>query len=76
MNNDFLEIYVLCSDGMHLTAEGNAVLFNELCKVLEKADWSPSLHWKSMPDDYSEPSEYDGIHPSREYSDESEILHS
>lgn len=58
------------SDGMHLTAEGNQVLFNELAKFLDAADWSPSLNWKSMPADYAEPSDYDYIHPSVEYSDD------
>jgi hypothetical protein len=59
---------------MHLTAEGNEILFDELVKVLKTADWSPSLHWENMPSDYTERSNYDSVHPSFEYSDEIEML--
>ncbi|MCO5610845.1 hypothetical protein L7F22_065087 [Adiantum nelumboides] len=58
------------SDGMHLTAEGNGVLFIELIKVIEEAEWSPSLSSNTMDEDYNEPSVYDNIHPSFEYSDD------
>lgn len=58
----------LC-DGMHLTSEGNKVLLEEILKVLKTADWSPSLHWESITDDFSEPSIYDCVHPSFELAD-------
>ncbi|KAH7284561.1 hypothetical protein KP509_34G059900 [Ceratopteris richardii] len=59
------------SDGLHLTAKGNQILFDELVKVIEDANWTPSLSWKSMAEDYIEPSIYDFVHPSFEYSDDS-----
>ncbi|KAI5068110.1 hypothetical protein GOP47_0016455 [Adiantum capillus-veneris] len=59
------------SDGLHLTAEGDRVLFSELIKVIEEADWSPSLSSNSMVEDYNEPSVYDNVHPFFEYSDDS-----
>lgn len=55
----------LC-DGMHLAPEGNKVLLDELLNILSTADWSPSLHWKSLPNDFAEPSVYDYVHPAWE----------
>ncbi|KAK9742353.1 hypothetical protein RND81_03G166400 [Saponaria officinalis] len=46
-------------DGIHLSAEGSDIVTDEIMKVLEEADWKPSLHWKSMPTEFSEDSSYD-----------------
>nr|GMD57503.1 GDSL esterase/lipase CPRD49 [Ipomoea batatas] len=47
------------SDGVHLAEEGSKVVVEEILKVLKEADWTPSLHWKSMPTEFPEDSEYD-----------------
>lgn len=49
----------LCRDGIHLSAEGSKVVVEEVLKVLKEAEWEPSLHWKSMPTEFSEDSPYD-----------------
>ncbi|KAL9230194.1 hypothetical protein vseg_005579 [Gypsophila vaccaria] len=46
-------------DGIHLSAEGSNIVTDEILKVLKEADWKPSLHWKSMPTEFSEDSQYD-----------------
>nr|GMD57504.1 GDSL esterase/lipase CPRD49 [Ipomoea batatas] len=46
-------------DGVHLAEEGSKVVVEEILKVLKEADWTPSLHWKSMPTEFPEDSEYD-----------------
>ncbi|KAG6556181.1 hypothetical protein Mapa_002122 [Marchantia paleacea] len=53
-----------CRDGMHLSAGGSKVMFNELCRVIKEADWVPSLHHESMQVDYPGPHRYDYVHPS------------
>lgn len=45
-------------DGIHLAAEGSKIVVEEILKVLNEAEWSPSLHWKSMPTEFSEDSQY------------------
>ena len=52
-------INVYCSDGIHLSAEGSKVVVKEILKVLKEAEWEPSLHWKSMPTEFSEDSLFD-----------------
>ncbi|OWM87428.1 GDSL esterase/lipase CPRD49 [Punica granatum] len=47
------------TDGIHLSAEGSKVVVEEVLKVLKEAEWEPSLHWKSMPTEFSEDSPYD-----------------
>ncbi|KAF5736576.1 SGNH hydrolase-type esterase superfamily protein [Tripterygium wilfordii] len=47
------------TDGIHLSAEGSKIVVGEILKVLKEADWKPSLHWKSMPTEFSEDSPYD-----------------
>ncbi|CAI0415834.1 unnamed protein product [Linum tenue] len=48
------------TDGIHLSAEGSKIVVKEILKVLREAtDWSPSLHWKSMPVEFAEDSPYD-----------------
>ncbi|KAK4385331.1 GDSL esterase/lipase CPRD49 [Sesamum angolense] len=47
------------TDGVHLSAEGSKVVVEEILKVLKQAEWEPSLHWKSMPTEFSEDSPYD-----------------
>ncbi|XP_022145514.1 GDSL esterase/lipase At2g38180-like isoform X2 [Momordica charantia] len=37
------------TDGIHFTAEGSQIIAEEILKVLEEADWEPSLNWKSLP---------------------------
>ncbi|XP_022983664.1 GDSL esterase/lipase At2g38180-like isoform X1 [Cucurbita maxima] len=43
------------TDGIHLTAEGSQIVAEEICKVLEEADWEPSLHWKELPIEFGSP---------------------
>ncbi|CAH9113134.1 unnamed protein product [Cuscuta europaea] len=47
------------TDGIHLSEEGSKVVVEEILKALKEAEWSPSLHWKSMPTEFSEDSDYD-----------------
>ncbi|RAL52157.1 hypothetical protein DM860_017294 [Cuscuta australis] len=42
------------TDGIHLTSEGSKIVAKEILKVLKEADWEPSLHWKSLPTEFSE----------------------
>ncbi|KAG6763768.1 hypothetical protein POTOM_031207 [Populus tomentosa] len=46
-------------DGIHLSAEGSKIVVEEILKVLKEAEWVPSLHWKSLPTEFSEDSPYD-----------------
>ncbi|KAJ8764124.1 hypothetical protein K2173_005030 [Erythroxylum novogranatense] len=46
------------TDGVHLSAEGSKIVVEEILKVLKEAEWSPSLHWKSMHTEFSEDSPY------------------
>ncbi|EPS60272.1 hypothetical protein M569_14532 [Genlisea aurea] len=50
---------VCFTDGIHLAEEGSIVVVEEVLKVLKEADWKPSLHWKSIPTEFSEDSPYD-----------------
>lgn len=43
-------------DGIHFSAEGSKIVVEEILKVLKEAEWEPSLHWKSMPTEFSEDS--------------------
>ncbi|KAK8651407.1 hypothetical protein V6N13_141008 [Hibiscus sabdariffa] len=47
------------TDGIHLSAEGSKIVVAEILKVLKEAEWKPSLHWKSMPTEFSDDSPYD-----------------
>ncbi|KAG9160759.1 hypothetical protein Leryth_008596 [Lithospermum erythrorhizon] len=47
------------TDGVHLSAEGSNVIVEEILKTLKEADWTPSLHWLSMPTEFAEDSNYD-----------------
>ncbi|KAK6145491.1 hypothetical protein DH2020_022311 [Rehmannia glutinosa] len=47
------------ADGVHFSAEGSKIVVEEILKVLEEAEWEPSLHWKSMPIEFPEDSPYD-----------------
>ncbi|GMI84908.1 hypothetical protein like AT3G11210 [Hibiscus trionum] len=47
------------TDGVHLSAEGSKIVVAEILKVLKEAEWKPSLHWKSMPTEFSDDSPYD-----------------
>ncbi|GAB2233027.1 hypothetical protein Droror1_Dr00002240 [Drosera rotundifolia] len=47
------------TDGIHFSAVGSKVVVEEILKVMKEADWEPSLHWKSMPTEFSEDSPYD-----------------
>lgn len=50
------------TDGVHLSAEGSKIVVEEILKVLKEAEWRPSLHWKSMPTEFSEDSPYDLVY--------------
>ncbi|CAI0443649.1 unnamed protein product [Linum tenue] len=48
------------TDGIHLSSEGSKIVAKEILKVLREAtEWSPSLHWKSMPIEFPEDSPCD-----------------
>ncbi|EEF28734.1 GDSL esterase/lipase CPRD49 [Ricinus communis] len=46
------------TDGIHLAAEGSKIVVEEILKVLKEAEWTPSLHWKSIPTEFPEDSSY------------------
>ncbi|XP_012087523.1 GDSL esterase/lipase CPRD49 isoform X2 [Jatropha curcas] len=46
------------TDGVHISAEGSKIVVEEILKLLKEADWTPSLHWKSMPSEFPEDSPY------------------
>ncbi|XP_056853540.1 GDSL esterase/lipase CPRD49-like isoform X2 [Raphanus sativus] len=46
-------------DGIHLSAQGSKLVAAEILRVVKEAEWRPSLHWKSMPTEFSEDSPYD-----------------
>lgn len=50
---------VLYRDGIHLAEEGSKIVVEEILKVLKEAEWTPSLHWKSMATEFPEDSPYD-----------------
>ncbi|KAL4381642.1 hypothetical protein HN51_005224 [Arachis hypogaea] len=50
-------------DGIHLTSEASMTVVKEILKVLKKAEWEPSLYWKSMPIEFGEDSPYDPVAP-------------
>ncbi|KAJ7949971.1 GDSL esterase/lipase CPRD49-like [Quillaja saponaria] len=52
---------VCFTDGIHLTSEGSKIVVEEILKVLREAKWEPSLHWKSMPNEFAEDSPYDPV---------------
>ncbi|KAI3815984.1 hypothetical protein L1987_15668 [Smallanthus sonchifolius] len=55
--------YLTCfTDGVHLSGEGSKIVAEEILKVLKEAEWKPSLHWKSMPTEFSEDSPYDLVY--------------
>ncbi|XP_061344464.1 GDSL esterase/lipase CPRD49-like isoform X5 [Gastrolobium bilobum] len=41
---------------MFASSEGSTTVAKEILKVLEEADWEPSLHWKSLPIEFEEES--------------------
>lgn len=47
---------VCFTDGIHLSSEGSKIVLKEILKVLKEADWEPSLHWNSLPTEFSETS--------------------
>ncbi|KAL6336700.1 hypothetical protein AAG906_036014 [Vitis piasezkii] len=49
---------VCFTDGIHLSSEGSTVVVKEILKVLEEAEWEPSLHWKSLPSEFDDDSPY------------------
>lgn len=44
------------TDGIHFSSEGSKVVLEEILKVIEDAEWEPSLHWKSLPTEFAEDS--------------------
>lgn len=53
------ELAACFTDGVHLSAEGSQIVAQEILSVLKEADWSPSLHWKAMPTEFSDDSPFD-----------------
>lgn len=47
------------TDGIHLAEEGSKIVVEEILKVLKEAEWTPSLHWKSMATEFPEDSPCD-----------------
>lgn len=52
---------VCFTDGIHFSREGSIIVVEEILKVLRTAEWEPSLHWKSLPTEFSEDSPYDMV---------------
>ncbi|XP_021652385.2 GDSL esterase/lipase WDL1 [Hevea brasiliensis] len=52
---------VCFTDGIHFSAEGSKIVVKEIVKVIEEANWEPSLHWKAMPTEFAEDSPYDPV---------------
>ncbi|XP_073149187.1 GDSL esterase/lipase CPRD49-like [Henckelia pumila] len=50
--DDWGKTYLL--DGIHLSSEGSQIVVKEVLKVLQEAQWEPSLYWRSMPDEFSD----------------------
>ncbi|KAL6142277.1 hypothetical protein ACLB2K_060560 [Fragaria x ananassa] len=46
------------TDGIHFSSEGSKIVAEEILKVLEEADWEPSLQWNSLPTEFEEYSPY------------------
>lgn len=42
------------TDGIHLSAEGNKVVVEEILKIVKEAEWEPNLHWRSLPTEFAE----------------------
>ncbi|XP_054785201.1 GDSL esterase/lipase WDL1-like [Prosopis cineraria] len=57
--DDWLD--VCFTDGIHLSSVGSKIVAKEIMRVLKEAEWEPSLHWKSMPMEFSQPSPYDPV---------------
>ncbi|KAJ0538545.1 putative SGNH hydrolase-type esterase domain, SGNH hydrolase superfamily [Helianthus annuus] len=53
--DDWLTYFI---DGIHFSSSGSKIVVKEILKVLKEAEWKPSLHWKSMPTEFSEDSPY------------------
>ncbi|GFY82368.1 SGNH hydrolase-type esterase superfamily protein [Actinidia rufa] len=51
------------TDGIHLSSEGSKIVVQGILTVLKETDWEPSLHWKSLPTEFSEDSPYDIVGP-------------
>ncbi|WCJ28063.1 SGNH hydrolase-type esterase superfamily protein [Euphorbia peplus] len=49
---------VCFTDGIHYSPEGSKIVAEEILRVIEEADWEPSLDWKLMPTEFAE---YDPI---------------
>ncbi|KAH9301634.1 hypothetical protein KI387_013217, partial [Taxus chinensis] len=47
------------TDGIHFSSEGSVIVVEEILKVLNGAEWVPSLHWKNMPTEFSKSSPFD-----------------
>lgn len=56
---------LLSSDGLHLTPEGNGVVFEELSRVFREAWLSP----EEMPFDFPHHSQIDGQNPSKAFEE-------
>ncbi|KAK9054928.1 hypothetical protein SSX86_026007 [Deinandra increscens subsp. villosa] len=41
------------TDGIHLTPIGSKIVAKEILKVLQEADWKPSLWWEALPVEFS-----------------------
>ncbi|KAK9054927.1 hypothetical protein SSX86_026006 [Deinandra increscens subsp. villosa] len=41
------------TDGIHLTPTGSKIVAEEILKVLEEADWKPSLWWEALPVEFA-----------------------
>lgn len=61
------------TDGMHLSAQGSAVMLKQLLNVLKGATWQPCLHYDAMPEDMCEPSISDSVHPCKEDVEEARV---
>ncbi|KVI04863.1 Lipase, GDSL [Cynara cardunculus var. scolymus] len=49
-------------DEVRVRENTSKIVVEEILKVLKDAEWKPSLHWKSMPTEFSEDSPYDLVY--------------
>ncbi|XP_004492445.1 GDSL esterase/lipase WDL1-like [Cicer arietinum] len=50
-------------DGVHLSIEGSKIVSDEILKVINEAEWKPSLYWHDMSVEFGEDSPYDPVLP-------------
>lgn len=65
INGSYSLVLAISSDGLHLTPEGNGVVFEEVLRVFRAAWLSP----EEMPFDFPHHSQIDGKNPSKAFEE-------